>query len=48
MNDNFILYFLTTFLHRVQLWAEGLGMLQYTEFGCGITIKDKRLIGTAK
>ena len=48
MNDNFIFYFLTTFLHKAQLWAEGLSMPQYTEFGCGIPINSKRLIGTAK
>lgn len=45
MNDNFILYFLTTFLHRVQVWAECRSTLN---LGCGISINGKLLIGTAK
>jgi hypothetical protein len=45
MNDNFILYFLTTFLHRAQVWAEGLDVPQYIE--SWVWDFNKRFIGTA-
>jgi hypothetical protein len=35
--------------HRVQLWAEGLGMpCSALTTGCGITINREQLTGTAK
>jgi hypothetical protein len=43
------LYFLVSFLHRAQLWAEGLDMpCSALNLGCGITINSEWLTDTAK
>jgi hypothetical protein len=43
------LYFLVSFLHRAQLWADGLGVpCSALNLGYGITINSEQLTGTAK
>jgi hypothetical protein len=42
------MYFLVLFLHRAQLWAEGMGMpCSALNLGCGITINSEQFTGTA-
>jgi hypothetical protein len=44
-----VLCFVVLFLHRFQLWAEGLGMpCSALTPGCGIRINREQLTGTAK